>query len=103
MERELSAPEELYALVRSIPIGRVAGYGQLGHMLRNPVSGLLVGRWMARCPNSLPWWRVVAGDGSLPVWKKDPHLGVEQTQRLSEEGVEIADGQVLMERYRWSP
>lgn len=93
---------ELYGMVRGIPEGRVCNYGQLGRALRNPVSGLLVGRWMSNCSPDLPWWRVVASDGKLPVWKKDPGLEVIQHDRLADEGVEFdGDGKVRMELYRW--
>jgi methylated-DNA-protein-cysteine methyltransferase-like protein len=102
MEAELSGPEELYTLVRSIPAGQVASYGQLGRVLRNPVSGLIVGSWMARCPADIPWWRVVAGNGTLPVWKKGPHLQLEQIDRLLQEGVEVNERTVDMSRFRSS-
>jgi methylated-DNA-protein-cysteine methyltransferase-like protein len=86
--------EELFALVRRIPYGRCAGYGALGRALSRPVSGLVVGRWMAVCPPDLPWWRVVAKDGSMPVWNRSPHLGHEQAELLAAEGVEVVDGKV---------
>ena len=93
---------DLYRLVTSIPAGRVCSYGQVGRALQNPVSGLLVGRWMSNCPPDLPWWRVVAADGTLPVWKKDPTLAVIQHDRLAEEGVEFdAQGKVRMDPHRW--
>lgn len=94
--------EDLFALVATIPEGKVCSYSELGRSLRNPVSGLLVGRWMSSCPPSLPWWRVVAADGRLPVWKKDPTLEMIQHERLAGEGVEFdLDGKVRMDVYRW--
>ncbi|MBC8064125.1 MAG: MGMT family protein [Chlorobia bacterium] len=96
--------DELWTFVRSIPEGRVCGYGALGKAMRNPVSGLLIGRWMAVCPSDVPWWRVVAADGRLPVWKKDPNLEVIQHDRLAEEGVDFdLEGRVRMDGYRWEP
>lgn len=93
---------DLYRLVADIPEGKVCNYGQLGRALRNPVSGLLVGRWMSNCPPDLPWWRVVASDGKLPVWKKDPALEAIQHDRLAEEGVEFdVEGRVRMDLHRW--
>jgi methylated-DNA-protein-cysteine methyltransferase-like protein len=87
MEGRASIIQELEALVHSIPEGTVASYGQLGRALSRPVSGLLVGRWMAQVSSTVPWWRVVASDGSLPVGKRDPRLGQEQRARLEAEGV----------------
>lgn len=85
---------ELYDLVREIPVGRVQGYGALGRMLRNPVSGLVVGRWMAHCPLEAPWWRVVGADGSLKTYRVGPHVGLEQRELLIQEGVEFVGDQV---------
>lgn len=96
--------EGLWVLVRQIPAGKVSGYGDLGRSLPNPVSGLVVGRWMAHAPDDVPWWRVVGADGRMPVWKKDPNLEVIQRDRLGEEGVEFdLEGRVRMDSYRWSP
>lgn len=95
--------EELWTLVRSIPSGRVCGYGELGRCLRNPVSGLLIGRWMATCPEDIPWWRVVGADGKLPVWKRDANLETIQHDRLIEEGVDFEEGKVIMDRFAWIP
>lgn len=89
------AVEELYGLVRRIPAGRCAAYSALGRSLERPVSGLIVGRWMANCPPDVPWWRVVAADGRLPVWKRSEHLERDQRQSLEAEGVEFEEDRVL--------
>jgi methylated-DNA-protein-cysteine methyltransferase-like protein len=95
---------ELYELVNQIPPGNVCGYGELGKAMRNSVSGLLIGRWMAVCPPDIPWWRVVAVDGRLPIWKKDPNLEIIQHDRLAEEGIQFdLDGKVRMDEFSWSP
>jgi methylated-DNA-protein-cysteine methyltransferase related protein len=93
--------DELWTLVRSIPKGKCVSYGALGKALTNPVSGYMVGRWMASCPPDLPWWRVVAKDGRLPVWRRDPSLGIDQRRTLEEEGVEFEDERVDMTRFRY--
>jgi len=100
----MSALDALWPLVRAIPEGRCASYGDLGQALPNPVSGLLIGRWMSNCPNNIPWWRVVGADGRLPVWKKDPNLETIQHDRLVEEGVDFTiDGRVDMAKFRYYP
>jgi methylated-DNA-protein-cysteine methyltransferase-like protein len=93
----------LWDLVRSIPEGSVASYGALGLALEPPVSGLIVGRWMAAAPPDVPWWRVVAGNGSLPVHKRDPALARTQRRRLEDEGAPFqADGTVASSAF-WTP
>jgi methylated-DNA-protein-cysteine methyltransferase-like protein len=81
--------DALYELVRRIPSGRATSYGALGRALDPPISGYLVGRAMGACPPDVPWWRVVARDGSLPVNKRSPELAEEQRAHLEREGVSL--------------
>jgi methylated-DNA-protein-cysteine methyltransferase-like protein len=96
--------QELWDVVASIPAGRVCSYGDVGAALRHPMSGFLVGRRMASAPEGLPWWRVVAKAGTLPIGKRHPRLMGEQEERLREEGVPFLDwGIVNMAAARWNP
>ena len=95
--------EELWELVRRIPPGCCAAYGSLGRALRNPASGFMVGRWMAQAPPDVPWWRVVAKNGRLPIHKRDPDLAHEQRRRLESEGVGFREGEVDMGTHGWDP
>jgi len=99
----MTSREELYEVVRKIPAGRCAGYGSLGRFLSNPVSGYIVGRWMASAPEGIPWWRVVAKDGTLVVARRDPALGIRQRRLLEGEGVPFSEDRVDMESVRWDP
>lgn len=54
---------------------------------------------MANCPQDLPWWRVVAKSGRLPIGKRDPVLGLLQEEILRNEGVEVRDGTVNMNAF----
>lgn len=89
----------LWRAVRAIPKGRVASYGSLGRALPNPCSGFLVGRWMASCPDGVPWWRVVNAKGYLPIGKRSPALAIEQRRLLEEEGVEFVDDRIDPSRF----
>ena len=95
--------EPLWDLIRQIPEGKVASYGSLGAALKNPVSGFLVGRWMAQCPAGIPWWRVVAKAGTFPIGKRDPNVEWDQRQMLEREGVAFVDDRVDMEAHQWWP
>lgn len=99
----MTSREELYDLVRKVPPGRCAGYGSLGRFLANPVSGYVAGRWMASAPEDVPWWRVVAKDGTLVVAKRDPALGIRQRRLLEKEGVEFVEDRANMDVVRWDP
>lgn len=82
-------------MVRKIPHGRVVSYGQLGRFLSRPVSGLIVGRWMAQAPHDIPWWRVIAANRQLVLHKRSPEMGAAQAQHLYSEGVRTDGLQLL--------
>lgn len=98
----MSRLEELWTIVSSIPRGRVSGYGDVGRALSRPVSGVLVGKWMAQCPPEVPWWRVCGKSGDLLVGKRDPNFARQQAQRLTDEGVRLVDGCVEPDAF-WIP
>jgi methylated-DNA-protein-cysteine methyltransferase-like protein len=94
--------QEIWDLVESIPKGKVCSYGDIGAALKNPMSGFLVGRRMAAAPSHIPWWRVVAKSGALPIGKRHPRLMGEQEEALRKEGVPFVDrGTVDMSAARW--
>jgi methylated-DNA-protein-cysteine methyltransferase related protein len=84
--------EAIWALARRVPPGRATTYGQLAEAHYGLARGArVVGQAMARCPNDVPWWRVVHADGSM----KGKVGGDEQRARLAEEGVPLTvDGRV---------
>jgi methylated-DNA-protein-cysteine methyltransferase-like protein len=84
--------EDLWNIVRSIPSGKVMSYGEVGALLPNPTNGRMVGRWMAQAPDGVPWWRVVAKDGRLPIAKRGPGFASEQEERLQNEGTPFLEG-----------
>lgn len=95
--------EELFALVAKVPVGAVVSYGDLGQVLSNRVSGLVIGHWMGSCPEGLPWWRVVAKDGRLVVFKRDPSFALAQRQLLENEKVAFNGDLVDVSRHLVQP
>lgn len=89
---------ELWQLVESVPSGKVIGYGQLGRMMSRPVSGVLIGKWMASAPTEVPWWRVIGADGNLPIARRGPEFALEQRARLEREGV-VLEGNKVPQSY----
>lgn len=74
---------------REIPKGRVQSYGGLGKQLETPISGYICGRIMGTLMDDVPWWRVVAKDGRLPISKRSPTQAIRQRELLRSEGVEF--------------
>lgn len=78
---------QVYAIARAIPAGRVMSYGAVGARCQPPISGYICGRIMNNVAADVPWWRVVAKDGTLPISKRNPLLAQEQRSKLEAEGV----------------
>jgi len=97
--------DAVYALVRRIPRGKVATYGQIARLLGAPRSARVVGWAMHGTPPGarVPWQRVVQKGGGLSptVCPADPGR---QRRLLEREGVIfLLDGHIDMERHQWKP
>ena len=103
--RRRSFFEGVYALVRRVPRGKVATYGQIARLLGAPRSARVVGWAMHGNPHGarVPWQRVVQRGGGLSptVCPGDPGR---QRRLLEREGVTfLLDGRIDMERHQWTP
>lgn len=96
--------ESVYEVVRQIPEGRVASYGQVARMVGTPRKARFVGFAMHASPGmpgGVPCHRVVFKDGSL--CSGFAFGGPDEQRRMLEaEGVAfLADGRVDMETSAW--
>ena len=93
--------EALWQLIRQIPPGKCATYGDLGAVLPFPTTGRIVGRWLANCPDDVPWWRVVNKKGGLPIEKVNPYAAIDQKRQLEKEGVRFKGELVDLKQCLW--
>lgn len=108
-ERTLSAPMEhrrIYAVVRKIPKGKVATYGQLAELAGIPSGHRIAAKAMQTCPDNLPWQRVIgkkdARRGQINI--QDPEHARLQRSLLEAEGVEFdAGGFISLQKSGWLP
>lgn len=91
----------VYALVRQIPKGRVATYGQLAAVLGYPRAARAVGYAMKRCPHDIPWQRVVNARGGISLRANVSGM-ITQRIRLEHEGIPFRRGRVDLRRHRWA-
>jgi len=98
------AYDQVFALVRRIPRGRVMNYGQIAGLLEHRLSPRAVGWAMHGCPEEVPWQRVVNASGGCSTGRlPDMPEGIQQAL-LEAEGITFrADGTLDLERYRWQP
>ena len=95
--------ERIYAVVQTIPRGKVASYGQIALLAGNPRWARVVGYALHVNPKPgvIPCHRVVTQDGRTSTAFA---FGGEDMQRalLEAEGVTfLPDGRVDMEKHRW--
>lgn len=87
--------EAIRRVIRSIPKGKVATYGQVAAAAGYPLYHRLVARLLRNASGALPWQRVVGAGGEIKL-----HLdsALEQRMRLEMEGVTFKGKRVDMER-----
>ena len=92
--------ERVYHVVRQIPRGEVATYGQIAHLVGPPCDARRVGWALAalrehRVRPSVPWQRVVNAKGTSS-------LGPRQLELLRKEGVHVDEkGRIDLDRFGW--
>lgn len=96
---------QVYAIVRLIPYGQVASYGQIAAMLGHPRAARTVGWALASLPEQaeqgVPWQRVINSQGRISI-RNMRHAVEEQRLLLEEEGVEFNEaGYVDWDRFGW--
>ena len=97
--------QQIYAVVRRIPKGRVATYGQVADLAGIPGHARQVGYALHALPEGtvVPWHRVVNAKGEIST-RSLPGAELIQQQLLAREGVVLnARGRVALARARWVP
>jgi len=96
--------ERALRVIRSIPEGKVASYGQVAALSGSPKAARQVVRILHTLSTSekLPWHRIIGAHGAISL----PNgAGFEEQKSLLEtEGVRVAeDGRIDLARYSWTP
>ena len=88
----------IFQIISSIPVGKVATYGQIARLAGMPKHARLVGHTLRNLPkgSKLPWHRVV--NAQLRI--SNPNSAVVQKRKLKSEGVKF-DGTRILGHHRW--
>jgi len=97
--------KRIYAIVKKIPAGKVATYGQIAALAGMPRNARQIGYALHRLPENsgIPWQRVINAKGEVSprTWSENHLL---QRILLEGEGVEFNDaGRVPLARFGWKP
>jgi methylated-DNA-protein-cysteine methyltransferase-like protein len=98
----------IYKVVRKIPKGRVATYGQVAELAGIPGGARVAGAAMktSKPADKLPWQRVIGKAGRLRgrIAIHDPVGAAIQRNLLEGEGIEVGEsGLVALDVYGWLP
>lgn len=99
--------ERVWQLVRQVPRGKVATYGQIALMLPPPpgvdfdsyraMAPRWVGSAMAACPDDVPWQRVINSQGKI----SERPGAAKQRELLEAEGVVFVKDRIDLKKYGW--
>ena len=95
----------IYAVVRRIPRGRVATYGQVARLAGLPGHARQVGYALHAMATErhVPWHRVINARGEVSP-RSDPGSDAAQREFLEHEGVVFdRSGRIDLARFQWRP
>lgn len=95
--------EKIYEVVKKIPFGKVATYGQIAMLAGNPRWARVVGYALHVNPDpeKIRCYRVVNRFGELSEAFAFGGIN-EQAELLKAEGVEVEGNRVNLEKYLWN-
>ena len=94
--------KRIYEVVKKIPKGKVATYGQVAELAGDKRMARAVGNALHKNPDpdNIPCFRVVNAKGELAGEFAFGGAG-EQAKLLEADGIEVTDGRVDLEKYQW--
>jgi methylated-DNA-protein-cysteine methyltransferase-like protein len=97
--------ERIAAVIKKIPEGKVASYGQIARLAGNPGAARRVA-WLLHSSSGtrgLPWQRVESAQGKISFPWGSASFN-RQARRLRSEGIEIgARGEIDLATFLWKP
>jgi len=95
----------IYRVVRRIPRGRVATYGQVAALAGLAGHARQVGYALHALPagSTVPWQRVINAKGEISL-RSVPGAGLTQRMLLEREGIRFdGRGRIALARFQWEP
>lgn len=103
----MTAYDDIYAIARQIPQGRVATYGQVATLANLAGKARLVGYALYRVDletTDIPWHRVINAKGEISHSSLRQGTDYLQRSRLEREGIQFSpEGRINLRQYQWQP
>jgi methylated-DNA-protein-cysteine methyltransferase-like protein len=96
----------IYTIVKEIPRGKIATYGQIAAIVGTGLPARIVGYALHGLPNGIdvPWHRVINSQGKISyAVSRNEHDSLQQNL-LEQEGIKFSEeGFIDLKKYLWSP
>ena len=103
----MSTYNRIYEIVRQVPLGKVATYGQIADLAGLHGKARLVGYALFKVDTDspdIPWHRVINAKGEVSYSQMRHGADYLQRSLLEEEGIEFSPaGKIRLSQYRWRP
>jgi methylated-DNA-protein-cysteine methyltransferase-like protein len=103
----VSSYEDIYRVVRQIPKGKVATYGQVAELANLYGKARLVGYALYRVDMDtldIPWHRVLNAKGEISHSPLRHGTDYKQRSLLEQEGIKFSpEGKIKLREYQWRP
>lgn len=102
----VSTYNNIYQIVRQIPKGRVATYGQVADLANLYGKARLVGYALYRVDirSDIPWHRVINAKGEISYSSLRHGADYLQRSLLEQEGIRFSpEGKINLQEYLWLP
>jgi methylated-DNA-protein-cysteine methyltransferase-like protein len=101
---ENSLSDRIKEVLKRVPRGRVATYGQIAALAGNPLAARQVVRVLHACSSKdkLPWQRIIGAKGTISLPRGEGYAT--QKKLLLREGVKFgAEDMINLDRFLWEP
>ena len=100
----LTLRQRIFTIVKEVPKGYIATYGQIANLAGLPGYARVVGQTLSKLPSDtqLPWHRVISATGKISVLE-DSESFIEQKKRLLNEGITFTKTRINLKEYQWQP
>jgi methylated-DNA-protein-cysteine methyltransferase-like protein len=103
-ERNITRYKQIYDVVRRVPVGKVATYGQIAKIVGR-CTARMVGYSMAALPygTDVPWQRIINHKGEISLRSRGDGA-LRQRRLLQKEGIRFdSKGRMNLKKVRWQP
>ena len=101
---DIPSKQRVYAILASVPLGKVVTYGQLAELAGLARAARQMGQLLHRLPKDtdLPWHRVVNASGKISLPENSPGHSLQRV-RLEEEGIVFHNNKIRLKEFQWQP